>query len=242
MNVSSWTWIRARKWRLLLVGMILLLMISPIHEVYDRQDNAITPLTAVVLLAVIFGTAERRVTIRLLTALTLVWLVISIATDGSGLFAGPSLVAPLLFMVLLAAIFILLVRWLVRAVRIDAEVLCAAICGYLLLGMLWTGFYAIVVKVRVLTHHSGAFVSAATPQLALSDLLYFSYTTLTTTGYGDIIPRGPEVRMLAVMEAMVGLFYNTIVIARFVGLYGITTPPRELVPRNETPSAQDSRD
>jgi voltage-gated potassium channel len=220
MRFSSWTWLREHKWRLLLVGMAALLLISPISEVYDREDNLITPLMAVVFLAVIFGTAERKGTIQLLTTLTLVWLVISFATDGSGLFAGPSLVAPLLFMALLAAIFALLARWLFRAVHINAEVLCAAICGYLLLGVLWTSFYAAVEKVRALTHHHDAFYSAMTSKITVSDWLYFSYTTLTTTGYGDILPRGAEVRMLAVMEAMVGLFYNTIVIARFVGLYG----------------------
>jgi len=159
MNLSSWTWIREHKWRLLLCGMVLLLVISPISEVYDRQDNIITPLTSVVFLAVIFGTAEKKWTIRLLSALTLIWLVIGVATDGSGLFAGPSLVAPLLFMVLLVAIFILLVRWLFRAAHINMEVLCAAICGYLLLGVLWTGFYAAVEKVRIVTHHADAFVS-----------------------------------------------------------------------------------
>jgi len=227
MNLSSWTWIREHKWRLLLCGMVLLLVISPISEVYDRQDNIITPLTSVVFLAVIFGTAEKKWTIRLLSALTLIWLVIGVATDGSGLFAGPSLVAPLLFMVLLVAIFILLVRWLFRAAHINMEVLCAAICGYLLLGVLWTGFYAAVEKVRIVTHHADAFVSSTTPKLTVGDWLYFSYTTLTTTGFGDIVPRGAEVRMLAVLEAMVGLFYNIIVIARFVGLYGIKAPGQE---------------
>jgi hypothetical protein len=221
MTISSWTWIRGHKWKLLLGGMILLLLISPIPDVYDRQDNAITPLATVIFLAVIFGTAERKLMTWLLVALTLIWFVISVATEGSGLFAGPSLLAPLLFMVLLVAIFLLLARWLVRAVHVNAEVLCAAVCGYLLLGVLWTGFYATAEKARVLLNQPGAFGSATPLPLSLSDLLYFSYTTLTTTGYGDIIPRGAEVRMLAVMEAMVGLFYNTIVIARFVGLYGI---------------------
>jgi hypothetical protein len=221
MNASSWTWIGGHKWRLLLAGMVSLLVISPIPEVYDQQDNVITPLTTVIFLAAIFGTAERKRTIGLLTSLTLVWLVISIATPGSGLFAGLSLLAPLLFMFLLMAIFILLARWLIRVTYINAEVLCAAICGYLLLGILWTGLYAIVEKVRVVSHHPGAFVSSTTPRIAVGDLLYFSYTTLTTTGIGDIIPRGAEVRMLAVLEAMTGLFYNTIVIARFVGLYGL---------------------
>lgn len=195
----------------------MLLMISPIPEVYDQQDNVITPLISVIFLAVIFGTARQKLTRWLLAVLTLGWLVISVATDGSGLFAGPSLVAPLLFMVLLVAIFLLLAHWLVRAKHINAEVLCASVCGYLLLGVLWTGFYATAGKVRELLNMPGAFASSP---LSLGDLLYFSYTTLTTTGYGDVAPKGGEVRMLAVLEAMTGVFYNTIVIARFVGLYG----------------------
>jgi voltage-gated potassium channel len=231
---SSWTWIGKHKWRLLLGAMVTLLLISPISEVYDRQDNLITPLTTMVFLVVIFGTTERKWSVRLLTVFTLVWLVISIATDGSGLFAGPSLVAPLLFIVLLAVIFGLLVRWMVRVTYIDIEVICAAICGYLLLGILWTAFYAAAAKVRLLINpqDAGGFVSSMAPHVAVGDLLYFSYTTLTTTGFGDIIPRGPEVRMLAVIEAMVGVFYNTIVIARFVGLYGLKPQARESLPRD----------
>ncbi len=224
MNVSSWGWVRRHKWKLLLIGIALLLVISPISEkVYDEQDNIITPLTAAICLAVIFGAAEKKRTIWLLSILTMIWLVISEGTEGSGLFTGVSILAPLLFMVLLVAIFILLARWLIRAVHVNTEVLCAAICGYLLLGVWWTGLYAIV---RALTLHlhpndPSPFISSTASQLTLSDLLYFSYTTLTTTGFGDIVPRTPTVRMLAVLEAIVGLFYNTIVIARFVGLYGI---------------------
>jgi hypothetical protein len=146
---SSWTWIRHHKWRLLLLAMVALLVISPISEVYDQLDNIISPLTAVVFLAIILGAAERKWTIRLLAALTLVWLVISIATDGSGLFAGPSLLAPVLFMFLLMAIFTLLVRWMIRVPQIDMEVIFAAICGYVLLGILWAGFYGVAGKVRI---------------------------------------------------------------------------------------------
>ncbi|MCE0523165.1 MAG: potassium channel family protein [Methylacidiphilales bacterium] len=200
--------------------MVSLLMISPIYGVYDQQDNVITPLMAIIFLAVIFGTAERKTTIVCLGGSTLLWAVIGFITPGSGLFSGPSLLAPLLFMVLLVAIFILLARWMVRTAHIDTEVLCAAICGYLLLGILWTGLYAAVERMRELTHHPDAFVSSTSSKLSIGDWLYFSYATLTTTGYGDISPRGSEVRMLAVLEAMVGVFYNTIVIARFVALYG----------------------
>jgi voltage-gated potassium channel len=224
MNASSWAWTRQHKWRLLLVGIISLLLISPIPEVYAQQDNVITPLTTVIFLAVILGTAERKITIALLTALTLVWFVISVATDGSGLFAGKSLLAPVLFMAVLVSIFCLLARWLGRAVHINSEVLCAAVCGYLLLGTLWAAFYASVENLRLHLHYPEALVSTTDSKLGPGDWLYFSFTTLTTTGYGDIIPRGKEVRMLAILEAMIGLFYNTIVIARFVGLYGVGGP------------------
>ncbi len=218
--------------------MAVLLIISPISDaVYDDQDNIITPLTAGVFLAVILGAAEKKQTIWMLSALTLIWLVISFATPGSGLFAGLSLVAPVLFMVLLLAIFVLLIKWLIRAVHINTEVLCAAICGYLLLGLIWTGFYALVRTVLVQLHPDAPapFISSTETHLTLSDLLYFSYTTLTTTGFGDIVPRSSIVRMLAVLEAIVGLFYNTIVIARFVGLYGLKLKGPERNPNTEWP-------
>jgi hypothetical protein len=200
--------------------MASLLLISPVSEVFDQEDNLISPITAVVFLLVIHGMTVGKPIRIVLTLLTIVWLVISIATDGSGLFAGPSLVAPLIFIALLASVFLLLGQWMKRVVHINAEVLCAAICGYLLLGLFWTGLYAAVEKVRALSGYPDGFVSTISTKMTTSDWLYFSYTTLTTTGYGDIIPKGGEMRMLAITEAMVGLFYNTIVIARFVGLYG----------------------
>lgn len=228
MTALTETWIMAHKWRLLLFGISALLAISPISQIYDQQDNLITPFTSLILLTVIFGTVRRRWTFRLLSLLTVAWVVIGVLTDGSGLFAGESLLAPILFLVLLVAIFGLLARWMVQAVQINTEVICAAICGYLLLGLFWMGLYALARTVNDL--HPGnppVFVSSTTPDMSFGDLLYFSYTTLTTTGFGDIVPRAPVVRMLAVMEAMVGLFYNTIVIARFVGLYGAKATVRD---------------
>ncbi len=51
------------------------------------------------------------------------------------------------------------------------------------------------------------------------DLLYFSYMTLTTTGYGDITPTHPVVRMLATIESITGVLYIAIMISRLVGLH-----------------------
>ena len=130
-------------------------------------------------------------------------------------FAGISTVAPLLFLTVTVSLFFLLANWMTRVTAINTETLCAAVCGYLILGLFWTGIYALAVSSN---HNAIASPSAAKPEHG--DLIYFSYTTLTTTGFGDLIPKDPHVRMWAVMEAVAGTFYNAIVIARFVTLYG----------------------
>jgi len=220
MHISFPDWIERNKWKLLLVAMIAMMIISPVTNVYDDQDNIISPLVGSVLLAVGLGTVERARTGWLLTLLTVVWVIIAHATDGSGIFATQTQLAPALFLVILAGIFVLLARWLIRVAHINAEVLCAAICGYLIIGMVWAGIYAFMNL-----NYPQAWSSADNATITPRELLYFSYTTLTTTGFGDILPHNPEVRMLTVMEAIVGTFYNTIVIARFVGLYGLKMRP-----------------
>ena len=66
-----------------------------------------------------------------------------------------------------------------------------------------------------------AFANLATPTAnptELATMLYFSLTTLTTTGYGDIVPLDPFARSLATLEAIIGQFYLATAIARLVTL------------------------
>ena len=201
---------------MLLVLLVALLAISPVSDVYNRADNLITPIVAVVIMAVTVSTGLRPAATAGMAAFTLAWLVVSIATDGSGLFAGVSIAAPLMFLILAALVFMLLARWLAQVTVINAEVLGAAVCGYLILGIFWTDVYALVQAVD-----AHAIVSLYKPRAEHADLIFFSYSTLTTSGFGDLIPRNPAARMWSVLEAVTGTFYNAIVIARFVSLYGL---------------------
>jgi hypothetical protein len=90
------------------------------------------------------------------------------------------------------------------------------VCAYLMLGLAWSAAYSLVEQV-----HSGAFhfVSAPTnvDDLA-SKLIYFSFATLTTVGYGDILPVAPYARSLASAEAIVGQLFPAILIGALVAM------------------------
>lgn len=51
-----------------------------------------------------------------------------------------------------------------------------------------------------------------------AEMIYYSFVTLTTLGYGDIVPVSPSARSLATLEALTGQLYLTVLVARLVGL------------------------
>ena len=100
--------------------------------------------------------------------------------------------------------------------KIDLNMIMGSICVYILVGITWSIFYFFESKM-----HPGAFngiVDEAGKQ-RFSDLLYYSYVTLSTLGYGDITPVSPIARTLAYLEALFGQFYIAILVASFVGMH-----------------------
>jgi hypothetical protein len=127
-----------------------------------------------------------------------------------------------------------LFRFIMRAPRVNAEVLCAGISGYLLLAMIWIVAYRLVAQAIP----DAFLISAGPPSHRTMDAFtafYFSFATITTIGYGEIVPVANVARMLAVMEAVTGMFYMAIVISRLVALY--TTNPPQPAPGDHPPPA-----
>lgn len=122
-----------------------------------------------------------------------------------------------------------LLHFIIRAPRVNSEVLCAGISGYLLLGILWMSAYMLVSRLSPtdLTHPGAfAFTVGVTSPHPLSEFeaYYFSFITLSTVGYGDITPISPGARTLAMLEAMTGTLYMAVLISRLVALYSAQRP------------------
>ena len=104
---------------------------------------------------------------------------------------------------LIAFVVANLLRFVLRAPSVNTEVLCASISAYLMLGLLWTVAYWLVAQT---TPNAFAFNAASGTKQTMAgfDAFYFSFITLSTVGYGDIMPVSRFARWLAAMEAMTG--------------------------------------
>lgn len=97
---------------------------------------------------------------------------------------------------------------------ITRNTIFGAICGYLLLGLSWGYIYLLI-----LYHHPGAFHPSepVLSQVSYEPIIYYSYVTLTTLGYGDIVAISVPAKTFSWLEAIAGQMYLTILIAALIG-------------------------
>ena len=121
------------------------------------------------------------------------------------------------------AVFVLLLVALCESVfadgDVDADRIIGAICIFFVIGLLWALIYTLLEIFQPGSFSITAVQAPGIQQETLGQLMYFSYVTLTTLGYGDVVPVTDASRMLATIEAMIGQLYIAIVIARLVGLH-----------------------
>jgi hypothetical protein len=211
----------------LLIALTLLFFLFPFVEEVKGGDLIVSVLFSLVLLAAILAVADRK---RVL----LIALVLAVPAVGGRWInhVRPDLVPPPVFLIaglaLVAFVVAHLLRFVLRAPSVNVEVLCASISAYLMLGLMWTMAYWLVDQLTP----GGAFsfnTNAGPRSINGFTGFYFSFITLSTVGYGDITPVSRIARWLAALEAMTGLLYVAVLIARLVALYSS--------PKSDDPSA-----
>ncbi len=123
----------------------------------------------------------------------------------------------------LSSAMMVILRYLFVNQRVTLDMVFASLCVYLLLGVLWALAYSALSILNPAAFYSTLPGNAA-PVLRIGQggkaaVLYFSFSTLTTLGYGDIVPVSPLARMLTSVEAITGQLYLTVLVARLVGLH-----------------------
>jgi len=99
--------------------------------------------------------------------------------------------------------------------KVNTNTIFAAVCVYLMMGQI----FAQLMALYTMFYRTGIIMSATGAFATMEELVYFSYTTLTTTGFGDFHPVTPFGRTIVVLEALSGQLFLVLFIGRLVGLH-----------------------
>jgi hypothetical protein len=204
---------------LLLIAMLLMIVLRPMLESYAGIKLLLDLFFTLILFTGIYAIRQNKRALWIALALAgpaffINWSGHVVALPVSTVLLGKLL--GILFIVLLITVIL---QYLFAEAVITQDMLVGSICAYMLIGFVWASIYMIIESV-----HPGSFSMPGSYADQNSDFFYYSYVTLTTTGYGDIAPVTSTARAFAILEALIGQLYMAVLVARFVGVY--TSQPR----------------
>lgn len=204
----------------LLGGLVVALLAAPITT--ERHPELTGFFLTVTLLIAVFSMSEsKRVYMAAwsLVAVRVVLAAVGYFQPSAGVHIAEAVVGFAFFV--LAAIFAL--QKVLEDEFVDMNRIAGAISIYILIGMIWTSLYFFISFANPGSFEGLADMSSGDMKVmsaAFMDLLYYSYVTLSTVGYGDITPVSRAAKSLAYLEAISGVMYVAILVAALVGSYG----------------------
>lgn len=207
-------WYLKRRYAFLFLSLLLTLILAPVTQEFRFRSGPVELLLLVNLGAASAGLGSSRAR-KWAAAVVVLTAILRILGRRLNLEAASDL-ATVLFVGLAILAAASSLRFALKGQQVDSERLGAALSAYLLAGHVFGVCYWEVGALR-----AGSFAVGGTPvALAAIDLptcIYFSYVTLATLGYGDIVPLTPTARGLAVSEAIIGQLYLAVLVAGLVG-------------------------
>ena len=204
----------------LLGGLLVALLIAPLTvENFPKISGFM--LTGTLLVSVLSLAASKRVFIAawLLVAAKVVLDIVAIVY--------PEVSVHVVEAIIMFAFFILATAFAFQRVLedeyVDINRIAGAISIYMLIGLIWTSLYFFLSLLDPQSFNGLSDTSSAALKLhdtIYMDLLYYSYVTLSTLGYGEITPASRAAQSLSYLEAICGIMYVAVLVSALVGSYG----------------------
>jgi hypothetical protein len=196
----------------LLASIILVFFIGPVA--FDYGLLSIVNLEILFLVILIFSIFLHQHDTKLfkVTVASLIIILINIL-----FFDNNQSVSQYFLKILIVSITIVeLFREIFKTKIIDSHIISSAISIYVLVGIFWYLLFMFLLMIDPDSFDIRNF----NPEMVSIDMIYFSFTTLTTLGYGDITPLSYTAKMWSITEAMMGVMFLAVMISRVVSLFG----------------------
>jgi len=196
----------------LLASIILVFFIGPVA--FDYGLLSIVNLEILFLVILIFSIFLHQHDTKLfkVTVASLIIILINIL-----FFDNNQSVSQYFLKILIVSITIVeLFREIFKTKIIDSHIISSAISIYVLVGIFWYLLFMFLLMIDPDSFDIRNF----NPEMVTIDMIYFSFTTLTTLGYGDITPLSYTAKMWSITEAMMGVMFLAVMISRVVSLFG----------------------
>lgn len=213
------------KFSYLFYAQVLLLVIFPFLEKPGLPLLLLRLLGATAFSAAVYAVSERR--LQWIIGLGLA-LPAAVLNALSAFQPDPETTVPtqIITILFLAYTLVMVLRAVLRAQTVTLDTIYGALSVYLLIAFV---FGAAFLLLETLHPSALAVNSVRSPnhQIDWSDCIFYSFVTLTSLGYGDIVPVISQSRSLSILEAVSGIMYVAILIARLVALYSTTKPAQQ---------------
>jgi len=201
----------------LLLWLFLYLMIGPFLESIPYAHLVMNLFLTAVLFSAVYTLNRRSKMLSTSIALLAITLIL-LWLNTFRVIRFPPYIISLLIMLYLSTLVYSLARHLFAVRRVTANAICAALCLYLIIGLLWGALFALTESLAPGSFAGPLLSNAPTHVEKTYFLNYLSYITLTTLGYGDITPQTAGAVALCQAEAMLGQFFVVVLVARLVGI------------------------
>jgi hypothetical protein len=121
--------------------------------------------------------------------------------------------------IFVGAVTIALLRYVLDRRPITTDKVFGAVAAYILIALSFASLFGFL-QVFEANAFAAAIAHGPDGKLNWSDLMYFSFTVLTSTGFGEITPATPMARSLIIIEQVLGVMCVAFLIARLANLYG----------------------
>jgi hypothetical protein len=168
-----------------------------------------------IFLVLMYSMSRKRLNLIVSLVLVTPMLVVIWAKYFVVVSAGLQTLGNLCGVLFFAVCIIGFIKLIQKAQEVTREVIYAAVLVYVLATFVWAFLYAVL---EMLAPGSFSYPEGHTREF-LFQFIYFSIVTITTLGYGDILPLSQEASALAMVEALMGQMYLVVVVAWLVGMH-----------------------